>query len=373
MIVQIQSVIRTLLALCIFVIGTHGGPATVRAETTADSQPLASLVTEFIKSANHSVFVSFTRHLVYPININSETNVTLKDGTIVEIVTLDNDYYAFIRTDPYFLIAHSVSNSILSPNDFLKADSLEGFDGEHYWFLSLNKPDRSVYQTHGGTQESSFSFNRLALIPAKEAQRNSGDPAMDVQLMSQLELVREFSSVAQLGYPELLEPQVLHSGDSLMMQPRLGRKISAKIIGKLNRPNRIEYSINDPRISLASDLDYSQNKITVNRTIEGHKVFVGKYNILSMSLPDKKSDTNIFSWRRYKDAAGDVISTISEYNSTYQVKILPNGTIKPGVTPIHQNTNAPGSRKMVLGAFLILSLSVPFLIKWLTVLKNKTQ
>jgi hypothetical protein len=156
-----------------------------------------------------------------------------------------------------------------------------------------------------------------------------------------------------------------------MMQQRLGRKISAKIIGKLNRPNRIEYSINDPRISLASDLDYSQNKITVNRTIEGHKVFVGEYNILSMSLPDKKLDTNIFSWRSYKDAAGDVISTISEYNSTYQVKILPNGTIKPGVTPIHQNTNAPGSRKMVLGAFLILSLSVPFLIKWLIVLKKQ--
>ncbi len=373
MIVHIQSVVRALVALCIFVIGSHGAAATVRAETSADSQPLVDLVTEFLKSANHSVFVSFTRHWIYPNNTITETEVTLKNGVIGKFIPLDNDYYAFMRNDPYFLIAHSISNAILSPSDFLKADSLEGFDGEYYWFLSLNKPDRSVYETKDGTQQSTFSFNRLALFPAKEAQHNSGDPAMDAQLMSQLGLVREFSSVAQLGYPELLEPQILHSGDSLTMQPRLGRKISAKIIGKHNRPNRIEYTINDPRIGLASDLDYSQNTITVSQTIEGHKVFAAKYNILSMSLPDKKPDTNMFSWRRYKDAAGDLACTMSENNSTYEVKILPSGTIKPGIAPIHQSTNAPQSQKMVLGAFLILSLSVPLLIKWATELKNKTQ
>ena len=374
MIVHIQSVVKTLVAFCcIFVIGTHGAAATVRAETSADSQPLVDLVTEFLKSANHSVFVSFTRHWIYPDNTIAETDVILKNGVIGKFIPLDNDYYAFMRNDPYFLIAHSVSNSILSPNDFLKADSLEGFDGEYYWFLSLNKPDRSVYETKDGTQQSTFSFNRLALFPAKEAERNSGDPAMDGQLMSQLGLVSEFSSVAQLGYPELLEPQILHSGDSLTMQPRLGRKISAKIIGKQNRPNRIEYTLNDPRIGLASDLDYSQNTITVSRTIEGRKVFAAKYNILSMSLPDKKPDTNMFSWRRYKDAAGDLACTMSENNSTYEVKILPSGTIKPGIAPIHQRTNSPQSQKIVLGAFLILSLSVPLLIKWATKLKNKTQ
>ena len=129
--------------------------------------------------------------------------------------------------------------------------------------------------------------------------------------------------------------------------------------------------MNDRRISLASDLDYSKNTITINRTLDGHKVFEAEYRVLSMSLPDKNTDSNLFSWRRYIDAAGNVMSTMSEDNSTYEVKILPNGTIKPGTASIHQNTHLPPYRNWVLGAFVILSFSAPVLFKWMTGINKK--
>jgi len=375
MITSAQFALRILAALFAFGIATHGAAAPGRADKAADAQPLAGLVTEFFSSANQSVFVSFTRHWIHPSQTITETNLTQKDGTILQFIPFDHDYYAFIRKDQYYLIAHSVSNSILSTSDFLKADSLQGFDGEHYWFLSLNKPHGWKDETNGGTdeiqKERTFSFNRLELIPAKEGQRNPGDPKMDVQLASQLGLVREFSSVAQLGYPELLEPHVLRSGDSLTLQLRVGGQISAVIKGKQNHPSRIEYSMNDRRISLASDLDYSKNTITINRTLDGHKVFEAEYRVFSMSLPDKNTDSNLFSWRRYIDAAGNVMSTMSEDNSTYEVKILPNGTIKPGTASIHQNTHLPPYRNWVLGAFVILSFSAPVLFKWMTGINKK--
>jgi hypothetical protein len=65
------------------------------------------------------------------------------------------------------------------------------------------------------------------------------------------------------------------------------------------------------------------------------------------------------------------MSTMSEDNSTYEVKILPNGTIKPGTASIHQNTHLPPYRNWVLGAFVILSFSAPVLFKWMTGINKK--
>jgi hypothetical protein len=367
-----QSARRFLWILFMFIIASKGATAPFREESIENLPPLEGLVTEFFRSANHSAFVSFTRHWIYPAATINETKITQNDGTTIEFFPLDNDYYAFMRKDPYFLIAHSVSNAILSPNDLLKADSLSGFDGEYYWSLSLNKPLGSIDETKGDNgeikQERAFSFNRLELIPAKEGQRNPGAVA------SQLDYVRELTSVAQLGYPELINPEILTSGQWLTVQPRLGGKILAKMIGTTNRPHRIEYSMSDPQLGLASNLDYSKNTITLHQTKENHRISEVEYKILSVNLPDLNANSNLFSWRRYKDAAGDLVSMMTENNNTYQIKILTNGNIKQGITPIYQGNNPSQGRKWgILGGLMVLSFSSAFLIQRISRLNNNTN
>jgi hypothetical protein len=365
-IVKTESRCDALLILAFVWIIYIGGQSQAHAQDKTNSYHLARLVTEFLKSANHSVFVSFNRQILHPRQTIANSRHTLANGSTAEITLWDSNYFAFFRSGAEFLIAHSASQPLLQYSDVMMADKLIGFDGEYYWSLDLKKPVQLLLAGTGGTNveapQTTLSFNTLALVPAQEAQRKLGEFTADVKLASILGMQHECTAVAQLGFSELLDPHVRKTAGSIALKTSFGKIVSARILGESNRPDKVEYVLDESSSALATELDYSQNAITVNKTAGGDLFLRTQYKILIVDYPGILRDKTIFSWRKYREDAGDLISTVTEKGNTHQISIGERGAIQPEGALIKV---APRSRKFALAIFVILSLTATVAVIWL--------
>jgi len=164
-------------------------------------------------------------------------------------------------------------------------------------------------------------------MPKTEAGRKQRYQS-DIKLTAITGLLAECLSVAQLGWSKPIVGPPRRSGDEVVLPLTEGRSEKGRISGSTRQPSEISYRENEPAgQSINVTMDYSDGAIIISRTFGTHVIFQARYRILAFK-PNCPVDDFGFSWRAYKDSAGNVLGTLLTNGATMEVSFT-NGSFRP--------------------------------------------
>ncbi len=327
----------------------------------ADDGRLGHLYLRFLANDGNSLgFVAFSRELVFP---QQRRPATTNYGSYQTIGDSRFWYYAYCWEGQKYVIALSKRNVVSNVTELGSADSLEGFDGQFYWSLTLNYPTRSYREGKDHVFDTLVeAHNSLDLIPKDEPAWEKANSVRDPMVAALNERIAECRRVTQFGCSYLLAQSPRIKENTLILKAAelptnvLNGEILVEITGSTSRPQTLSYSGGPPHgmpPAFIVSNDYARDTMTIDRlSVRGtQKAFEVRYGLLASEIPTAAALDSLFSWRTYVTNFGEVVA-----------EIVTNGVtrgIDPSLLQAGQHPSKPKPvGKMPPKAFVVLFFGV---------------
>lgn len=319
---------------------------------------LLDLYHGFVRDANCHAFVCFERERVIP-KPASESRVFKIDGTHTGKILPQSpvDYFELCQNDTTFLVAYSAKGPVTNLYGSNIIEQLYGFDGGQYWSLSLNLPVRTP----------TGSFNRLTVIPSREAAQTQKHFRSDIHFITVQETDKECLRVMQMGCPKPLRSAPRFLDDRLDLGSSTGIN-DVSYVGSPDDPTEIDY-IDAYNNRTSAFLDYGANLLTIRKSHSGTVFSEFRYRILETGKQPESQSKELCSWQTYRKTAGNLIGTLITNGATIKLEIDQSGTIKPTYTlvrpePVKTMPFERKSRMLTIYILFIVATAGAVLAGW---------
>lgn len=347
---------------------------------------LSSLYDAFIAGPSQPVFVAFEREILVPKRAPQDKETRLSDGRVIRMKTPGKDYFGFLRADERMLLSYSLTVEVTNIDSFAHADTLQGFDGNEYWSLSLNYPIQMLSaRSRGGTVQTNKALNRLRIVPRSELSADVGGATQYIPTVNIVELLHEGLLVSQFGCSRPLEGAPT-STDSWLQLSAEGSREPIRARQSNLSPNGLPKTIEYPSASgyddMLVELSQEDNTLTITRRARGRVYLKILYHILAVYQPQSPLNVSpLFSWKTYQGDAGPLEITLRTNHSDFVAGIGKDGEVeKKRALPTSvafANVRGRGTsvrRSLVLGCLaLITTIAMAFLFRSVSKQKAKPE
>lgn len=352
---------------------------------SSDAGQLETLYNAFLAGPGQPVFVAFDREILVPKREFQDKEIRLSDGRVIRMRTPSKDFFGMLKVDDRILLSYSLTFKVTSVDTFNQADTLQGFDGNEYWSLSLNNPIKMLSaETRGGIVQTNQRLNRLRIVPRSEVSSDLGGTTPYIPTANLVGLLGEGLLVSQLGCSRTLERAPTSTGSWLLLSVEGSTEpIRAKEsnLAPNGLPKTIEYPSPTGKGSILVELSQEENTITITRRSGERDYTKILYHILAAYQPQIPRDlTPLFSWKAYQRDAGPVKVTLRTNHSDFAAEIADEAKLevkRPLPTSVafanlqHQGVGV--RRTLVLGSLALLTtVASVFLFRSLKT-PNKTR
>jgi hypothetical protein len=288
---------------------------------------LETLYNAFLAGPAQPVFVAFDREILVPKREYQDKEVRLSDGRVIRMRTPSKDFFGMLKADERMLLSYSLAFKVTSVDTFNQADTLQGFDGNEYWSLSLNNPIKMLSaKTGGGIVQTNQSLNRLRIVPRSEVSADLGGTTPYIPTANLVGLLDEGLLVSQFGCSRTLERAPTTSTGGWLQLNVKGSTgpIRAKKsnLASNGLPKSIEYPSPTGKGSILVELSQEEDTITITRGSGGRVYTKIIYHIIAAYQPQSPRDlTPLFSWKAYQKDAGPVKVTLRTNHSDFASEI----------------------------------------------------